>query len=72
LSRSTIASGKPLGEKAADAANILAVAPAESTSAKQLIQSASEKMKSGDWSGATATLDKVKERDPVAPGLWVR
>jgi tetratricopeptide (TPR) repeat protein len=72
LMRSTIPSGKPLGEKAADAANVLPVAPGESTSAKQLMQSASEKMKSGDWIGATATLDKVKETDPAAPGLWVR
>jgi tetratricopeptide (TPR) repeat protein/transglutaminase-like putative cysteine protease len=40
------------------------------TSARDLMRSAYEKMQAGDWSGAKATLDQAKAKDPELLGLW--
>jgi tetratricopeptide (TPR) repeat protein len=45
-------------------------APAEGTSAMELMRSAYEQMQARDWSGAKTTLDKAKAKDPGAQGLW--
>jgi transglutaminase-like putative cysteine protease/tetratricopeptide (TPR) repeat protein len=45
-------------------------APAESTSATELMRSAYQQMQAHDLAGAKATLDKVKAKDPGVLGLW--
>jgi tetratricopeptide (TPR) repeat protein len=42
----------------------------EAASAKELIQIASQQLKGDDWSGAAASLDKARAKDPEAEGLW--
>ncbi len=55
-----------------DGSHTNSAAASEGASVEELLQSASEQMKSGDWSGAVATLDKAKAKNPAAAGLWVR
>jgi tetratricopeptide (TPR) repeat protein len=76
LTRPTIARAKPPGEKPAQV--VTAPVPAEDqtnsaaegASAKELIQKAWEQMGARDLSGATATLNKAKAKDPQVEGLW--
>ena len=81
LTRPTIARGMRQTEKstvpAQSPAPLIAldghaVSPtaAESKSAKEWIQTASQQMMGGDWAGATASLDQAKAKDPEAEGLW--
>jgi transglutaminase-like putative cysteine protease/tetratricopeptide (TPR) repeat protein len=45
-------------------------APSESASVTDLLKSAYEQIRARDWDEATATLDKVKAKEPQAQGLW--
>ncbi len=69
LTRPHIARG-PHSDKATVAANPPVATTAESDSANELIQRASQKIKGGDWAGAAALLDQAKAKDPKAKGLW--
>jgi transglutaminase-like putative cysteine protease/Flp pilus assembly protein TadD len=44
--------------------------PEPGTSARDLLRSAYVKMQAGDWTGAKATLDQAKAKDPELLGLW--
>jgi tetratricopeptide (TPR) repeat protein len=76
LTRPTIARTKPSDEKPAQVATTPVPdgdhtnSAAEVASAKELIQKAWEQMGARDLSGATATLDKAKAKDPQVEGLW--
>jgi len=67
LTRPTIARGMRQTEKSTVPAQTPAplIAPA-----KELIQTAFEQIRAGDLSGATATLDTAKAKDPQAEALW--
>ena len=69
LTRPHIARG-PHSDKATVAANPPVATTAESDSANELIQRASQKIRGGDWAGAAALLDQAKAKDPKAKGLW--
>ncbi len=53
-----------------DANHASPAGPSESVPARELMKSAYLQMKAGDLSGASATLDKLKAKDPGAQGLW--
>jgi tetratricopeptide (TPR) repeat protein/transglutaminase-like putative cysteine protease len=57
------------GLPASDAGHASTSEP-DGTSARDLMRSAYEKMQAGDWTGAKATLDQAKAKDPELLGLW--
>jgi predicted Zn-dependent protease/transglutaminase-like putative cysteine protease len=60
----------PAAAAAANPAAAEATAPPANESAAELMQDASEKMRSGDWSSARQALDQVKAKDPKEQDLW--
>ncbi len=69
LTRPTIARGMRQTEKSTVPAQTSHGA-SDSASAKELIQTAFEQIRASDLSGATATLDKAKDKDAGVAALW--
>ncbi len=61
---------EPMAEKPAASSSSATPSAASSASIPELMKSASEKMRSRDWAGATKDLDTVKAKNPNQPGLW--